>query len=228
VSALLASSPPARAGARWPRGFAAALVLTAAASAVFSYRQNFAGQIGGPISLEKSLWLNYTITAWFIVPVFLVGHPALDRSLRHVLGGFLVSMAARGIAELWLIYITLGWSPLYGISHDIFNIALIAALRQRALGDGVVLDRFNRTVRRFCTSLQGSLLAEIVFAALFYRMGVHQDAVYFAPETEAFAHINRLTRCVDLVVYSDLAWFLWSQRRPLFGRPAPVTATHPT
>jgi hypothetical protein len=224
----LARSPdvPARPLAPWPGGLLAALLLTCAASAVFYYRQNFAGQVGGPISMEKSLWLNYTMTAWFVVPAFLAWHGALDRSLRHVLGWFLASMAVRGVAELWLIYVTFGWSPIYGISHDVFNIALIAVLRRRARGDLVGLDGFNLAVRRFCTSLQGSLVAEIVFAALFYRMGVHQDAVYFAPPTEAFAHINLLTRCVDIVVYGDLAWFLWSQRRPLFGRPASMIGAH--
>ncbi len=199
-----------------------ALLLTGAASAVFYYRQNFAGQVGGPISIEKSLWLNYTITAWFVIPAFLVWHPALTRRLRTVLGWFLASMVARGVAELWLIYVAFGWSPLYGIAHDVVTIALIAVLRRRAEREPARLEAFEAAVLRFCTSIQASLVAEIAFAALFYRMGVHGDAVYFAPPTAAFAHINLLTRGVDVVVYADLARFLWRQRGPLFGRLAPV------
>jgi hypothetical protein len=198
------------------------LLLTAATSALFYYRQNFAGQVGGPISIEKSLWLNYTITAWFVIPAFLVAHPALARPVRVILGWFLASMVARGVGELWLIYVVFGWSPIYGISHDVFNIALIAVLRRRKRGE---LDPFNTAVLRFSTSIQLSLVAEIAFAALFYRMRVHDDAVYFAAPTPEFAHINLLTRCVDLLVYADLARFLWRQRGPLFGWPRPQMAT---
>lgn len=210
-------------GARWPRGLPGALLLTAAATAVFAYRQNVAGQVGGPISLEKALWLNYTITAWFVVPAFLVAHPALSRGPRRVLAWFLASMGARGVAELWLIYVAFAWSPLYGIAHDVFNIALVAALRRRGGGGREPSAAFDAGALRFCSSIQASLVAEILFAALFYRMGVHGDAVYFAPPTAEFAHINLLTRCVDVVVYADLARFLWRQRGPLLGRRAPLT-----
>lgn len=210
----------------WPAGLFHALLLTAAASAILYYRQNFAGQVGGPISLEKALWLNYTITAWFVVPAFLVWHPQVDRSLRLILAAFLASMLARGAAELWLIYVAFGWSPLYGITHDLSCIVLIAALRSRFRRALAGADAFNTAVRRFCASIQLALVAEIVFAALFYRMGVHRAAVYFAPPTEAFAHINLLTRWVDAAVYADLALFLWRQRGALFRSPALAPGEH--
>ncbi len=217
----------ARALVRPPRtGLFYALVLTAVASAVLYYRQNFAGQVGGPISVEKALWLNYTITAWFVLPAFLVRHPKVDRPLRLILGGFLVSMIARGAVELWLIYVTFGWSPVYGITHDLSCIGLIAVLRRSVRPWLAGADAFNAAVGRFCVSIQASLVAEIVFAALFYGMGVHRDAVYFAPPTEAFAHINLLTRWVDTAVYLDLGLFLWRQRHVLFRPPAPVPAEH--
>ena len=210
----------------WRTGLLHALLLTAAASAVLYYRQNFAGQVGGPISVEKALWLNYTITAWFVVPAFLVWHPEVGRPLRLILGSFLASMIARGGVELWLIYVAFGWSPLYGITHDLSCIALIAALRRRFRRELAGAGAFNTAVLRFCASIQLALVAEIVFAALFYRMGVHRDAVYFAPPTEAFAHINLLTRWVDVAVYTDLAVFLWHQRHALFGPRALVPGEH--
>lgn len=196
-------------------GVVAGALVTAGVSAVFYYRQNFAGQVGGPISVEKILWLNFVITAWFVVPAFLLRHPALDRALRIVLGTFLASMLARGVVELWLIYVTFGWNPVYGIAHNVFNIALIAVLRYRLRAQLATLDSFNASVRGFVTSVQATLVAESVFAALFYRMAVHQDAVYFAAPTEAFARINLLTRWVDVAVYSYLATFLWRQRSAL-------------
>lgn len=213
--------------ARWHGRLLYALLVTAAGSAVFYYRQNFMGQVGGPISVEKIFWLNYTITARFVVPAFLLRHPAVDRPLRVILASFLASMVARGVVELWLIYVAFGWSPLYGIAHNVCNSALIAVLCRTLDRRAAGVDAFNAGVRRFVTSIRGSLVAECVFASLFYRMYVHQEAVYFAAPTEAFAHINLLTRWVDVLVYTDLGLFLWRQRRALFTRPALVLAERP-
>jgi len=81
-------------------------------------------------------------------------------------------------------------------------------------------DAFNRDVLGFCTLVQASLVAEIVFAALFYRTGLHRDAVYFAAATEEFRRINLLTRWVDVAVYAALVRFLVRQRTVLFpGHP---------
>jgi hypothetical protein len=193
----------------------------AAVSTFFYYRQNYAGQIGGPMSIEKILWLNYALTAWFVMPAFLLHHPALHRPLRVTVGCFLASMLGRGVIEVWLIYVAFGWSPLYGIAHNLSNIALLTALGRLLRGDWAHLDHFNAGVWRFLSSIRLSLVAESVFAALFYRMHVHQDAVYFAPPTDAFLHINLLTRLVDVAVYTDLGLFLWRHRRALFTRPSP-------
>jgi hypothetical protein len=210
-------TPPA-ALARPPAGLLAALGLTMVASAVFYYRQNWAGQVGGPMSIEKSLWLHYAITTWFVIPAFLVRHPAVTRPLRVILGSFLASMLGRGVIELWLIYVAFGWSPLYGIAHNMSNAVLFLVLVRRFRPGLADLDPFNAGVRHFVGSIRLSLLAESVFAFLFYRMQVHQEAVYFAPPTEAFAHITLLTRWVDVVVYADLGLFLWRHRHALFRR----------
>jgi hypothetical protein len=196
------------------------LCVMAAFSAAFYYRQNYAGQVGGPMSVEKILWLNYALTAWFVIPAFLLRHPDLAPPLRVILGSFLASMLGRGVIELPLIYVAFGWSPLYGIAHNLGNMALFFVLFRWLRGRLADLDDFNAGVRGFVTSIRWSLLAESVFAALFYRMAVHQDAVYFAPPTEAFAHINALTRWVDVAVYTSLGVFLWRQRHALFTRPA--------
>jgi len=198
------------------------LLAMAACSAVFYYGQNYAGQVGGPMSIEKILWLNYALSAWFVMPAFLLRRPDLAPPLRAILGAFLASMLGRGVIELWLIYVAFGWSPLYGIAHNAVNMTLFAVLVRRHRTALRGLDPFNAGVRGFVTAIRWSLLAESVFAALFYRMQVHQDAIYFAPPTEAFAHINLLTRVVDVAVYAQLIHFLWRQRQPLFTRPARV------
>jgi hypothetical protein len=200
-------------------GLAFGLIAVAVASAVFYYRQNVAGQIGGPMSVEKVLWLNYAISAWFVLPLALSRHPALHPALRLILGVFVSGMLARGAAELWLLYVTVSWDPMYGITQDIASIALIGVLRRRFRRRLARLDGFDADVRRFTWSLQASLVAEVVFAALFRRMGLHDQAIYFAADSVEFAHINLLTRVVDVAVYGDLARFLWRQRAPLFRHP---------
>ena len=209
--------PAARA---WHGEMLYGLCVMAAFSAVFYYRQNYVGQVGGPMSVEKILWLNYALTAWFVIPAFLLRHPDLAPPLRVILGSFLASMLGRGVVELWLIYVAFGWSPLYGIAHNLGNMALFAVVCRAFRGRLADLDPFNAGVRRFVTSIRLSLVAESVFAALFYRMSVHQEAVYFAPPTAAFVHINLLTRGVDVAAYTGLAVFLWRQRDALFTRPA--------
>jgi hypothetical protein len=215
-----------RAGGVAP-GLLYAIAGVAAFSAGFYYRQNVSGQVGGPISVEKILWLNYTLTAWFVVPAFLARHPGLDPALRTIIRCFLASMLVRAAVELPLIYVTFGWSPIYGIAHDVFNIVMIAVLRVAYRDRLARLDPFNREVRRFCAAVQLALVAEIVFAALFYRMGVHREAVYYAPPTEAFRHINLLTRWVDVAVYAHLAFFLWRGRRRVRIVPTSEPAAAP-
>ena len=137
-----------------------------------------------------------------------------------MLGAFLASMVSRGLIELWLIYVAFGWSPVYGIGHDLSCIALIAWLRVALDARRRARDAFNRDALGFCTLIQASLVAEIVFAALFHRTGLHRGAVYFAAATDEFRRINLLTRWVDVAVYAGLVRFLARQRTILFHRPA--------
>ena len=185
----------------------------------FGIRQNVSPVIGGPISLPKMLWLNYALLGWFVVPWFLWRHVRVTPSLRRVFGAHLISMYARGVVELWMLYVAISWSPIYGITHDLFQISLIAGFRQASRkSPSITEDRFNQAVRRFCTSIQLSLLAEIMFATLFYQTGAHHQAIYFASSTASYRFINDLTVLVDIAVYANLAVFLWKQRGVLCRR----------
>jgi len=54
---------------RWP--LVSSVAALSAASAVFAWRQNHLAVVGGPISMAKTLWLNYMLIAMYIVPFFL-------------------------------------------------------------------------------------------------------------------------------------------------------------
>ena len=185
----------------------------------FGVRQNVSPVIGGPISLPKLLWLNYALLGWFVVPWFLWQHQQVIPSVRRIFAAHLISMCTRGVIELWMLYVTVSWSPIYGITQDLFQIGLITAFRVISRRPPAPIeDRFSQAVRRFCTSIQLSLCAEIIFAALFYQTGAHRQAIYFASSTEPYRFINTITVLVDIAVYANLAIFLWKQRAALFRR----------
>lgn len=196
-----------------------------AGSLVFYYRQNVSGQIGGPISVPKLLWLVYALVAWFVVPLFCWRARLLAPVLRRIYAFHFVCFALRGIAELWMLYVTVSWIPPYGIAHDLFDMALITALLWRsraALAKN--LRPWDAAARRFLTSIRLSLVCEIVFASLFHEARKGQMDLYFASSDPFFARINALTAVVVVVVYPDLVWVLWKARAALFSSGAALGA----
>jgi hypothetical protein len=202
--------------------FPASVIALVAFSLWFYYRQNFAGQIGGAMSVAKLLWLDYTLLAWFIVPFFVWRSPLIDPQLRGIYGAYLVNFLVRGVAELWMLYVTISWLPPYGITHDLFSIGLVTGLLLRRREQLSQLhDRQNLAARRFLVSIRLGLVCEIILAWLFYRATEGRIGIYFASDDPHFAFINRLTWAIVLFAYSDLLNFLWRARRIFF----PVAST---
>lgn len=207
--------PPTRPHRRSPALFAALAVLLAV-SLHFYYRQNYAGQIGGPMSLAKLLWLDYALAAWFIVPFFFWRSARIAPALRHIYAAHLALFSLRAAVELWMLYLTISWKPPYGIAHDLLVIVVITALLSRTTEDQAArADAPNRAARRFLLSIRLGLCCEILFAWLFYRAIDGATAVYFASPDPAFALINRLTWGA-VFFYPDLAFTLWQGRDALF------------
>src|SRR5262245_36539824 len=102
------------------------------AALVFRHGQNAGGRIGGPISWPKLLWLTYTLAAWFVAAFFFWRSAQVAPARRRAYGWHLASFTARGLIELWLIYVAVAWIPPYGITHDVLDIALITAVTRGA------------------------------------------------------------------------------------------------
>jgi hypothetical protein len=197
--------------------FPAAVIGLLTVSLWFYYRQNFAGQIGGAMSVAKLLWLDYTLLAWFIIPFFVWRSPLVASSVTEIYGAHLVNFFFRGLAELWMLYITISWLPPYGIGHDLFSIGLITGLLLRSRGKLSELHGAqNSAARRFLVSIRLGLVCEIILAWLFYRATEGRIGIYFASDDPHFAFINRLTWAIVLFAYSDLLNFLWRARRVFF------------
>lgn len=194
----------------------AALVGLGALAWRFYRRQNsrgVKGVKGGAISPPKMAWLFFTVFLWFIVCPLAALDPGLETGVRQVLGAFAVSMWLRGLAELYMLYVSRNWRPPIGVAHDVFCIALVAGgvVLLPGAWPGVPPDADARAVWQtaLLSLVLFSLCVETVYAALFFRAvegrTVGEDGVWFAAENEArFARINRLTFWLNLPQYAVL------------------------
>ena len=189
---------------RFPLWLLAAGGVTAAVLA-FARKQNRGERVGGPMSLPKTLWLNYTLLSWFVVPAALLRREGLSRGTRAALTAHLLSFTIRGAAEMWMLYRTHSWRVAYGVGHDALDFALISALLRRSVrGEGA-----DGVARRHLDDLRATLVAEMVFASLFHRAVAGktqgQDGIYFASDEPHFRQINLMTAAVDGAAYARLA-----------------------
>jgi len=163
------------------KGLLYVLIVFGVCTAWFFSRQNYAGQIGGQISIVKTLWLYYAISAWIIIPIFYFHSNKTNLILSRIYKFHLISFTIRALVELWMLYVTISWIPPYGIAHDVFAISLIAFslwyFREKL---HLIADKGNVSAKRFLYSIQIGLCIEIVFAWLFYRVTGGQVGIYFA------------------------------------------------
>lgn len=177
-------------------GLALGLLLVATISLIFARRQNRAAGLGGAISRPKQLWLAWTIYTWFVVAPTVAADPGLPRPLAWTLGGFAGWMWFRGLAELFMLYVTKNWRPPYGISHDLSCIAWIlgAGIYFGPVTEGVAAQ----WVQALVLVMLASLCLETWYAWAFFRAvegrTTGHDGVWFAdPHDPRFRRINQVT-----------------------------------
>jgi hypothetical protein len=132
-------------------------------------------------------------------------------------------MWVRGLAEMYMLYVSKSWRPPYGIGHDVLCILLV-------LG-GLAWNHAHWTgplsaVGTWALALVGlvlvSLVIEIAYAVLFFRAvegaTTGEEGVWFADEEQArFRRINRLTFVLNLPMYGALAALLTVGLGPVPG-----------
>lgn len=191
------------------------LALACAGAALFFRRaQNAKGARGGRISGPKVAWLFYAVFLWFIVCPLVALDSAVPVEARGVLGAFAAFMWLRGVAELFLLYVTKSWRPPYGVAHDVACIALVlgglAWGRARWLG---TLDTADTWALALVALVLVSLFVEVAYAALFFHAvegrTTGDEGIWFADEEQArFRRINRLTLALNVPLYLGLAVLL--------------------
>jgi hypothetical protein len=205
-------------------GLLVTLGLLGLAAVWFYHGQNAAGHVGGAISLPKIFWLNFALSAFFVMPAFIWRDQRLDPALRFIFAVQFLNWIIRGIAELWLMYGIHAWIPPYGMYHGMFTVALLCSLqyRKRRLL-ATATTPVDRNVKRFLIFSMIFGTCEIIFAALFYR-AVHFDTAttWFANGSSSFVFINRLTTVVDVFAYAALLLTVYRYYRPAAPQLVPA------
>ena len=174
-------------------------------------RQNRAGRSGGPIALSKAIWLHYTLYTWFFVLPYayyrLPDAPVGDRTLW---AAFALSMWIRGAAEAVMLFKTKNWTPIIGISHDIFTFGLMVWAYSSGARAEIATDP---AIAVFSGSMLLSILVETHHAASFFAImrGKTQGdgGLWYAHKGDPrFRRILRATTFFNGVLYSALIYFL--------------------
>jgi hypothetical protein len=202
-----ASLPQVTLNHRWL--LVSSIALLSTASAAFAWRQNHAAVVGGPISMAKTLWLNYMLIAMYVVPFFLWREKTLEPVTRRLFGWLFASFALRAPIELWIIFFTRGWRCGYGITHDLLTVGLLAYLRRRMSTDEV---RRDMAALRIATLLQITLFVEMFMAWEFSKLASPAEGIYFAADTPHFRIVNIASWIAVGIGYPAMLYLL-SRRR---------------
>lgn len=192
----------------------AALALFVLLGVLFARRQNRPGARGGRISPPKVAWLFYAVYFWFILCPAVALEPAVPPPARAVLGLFGASMWLRGVAELYMLYVSKSWRPPYGIGHDVLCLALVlGGLAWHHAHWAGRLSPVDVWALALIGLVLASLLIEIAYAVLFFRAvegaTTGEQGIWFADEEQArFRRINRLTFTCNIPMYGALAALL--------------------
>ena len=188
----------------------ASLAVLVVATAAFYWAQNRFRPVGGEISVPKLLWLSYAIALWVAVPALLAADGRVSVRLRQAFAALVIFVLARGAAELWMLYISLNWSPWYGIAHDLACVTLLVALALRA---GWPHSPIDRVISVHLAVTAAAFVPEMYFAwymqAHFTTSGEH--AIYFVPDDPRYSEVLRATTVVvvSLSFYFPFFFFRW-------------------
>ncbi|MEE9425014.1 MAG: hypothetical protein V3V18_08530 [Methylococcales bacterium] len=180
--------------------------------AVYFYWLQNSGQLeGGKIALPKLIWLVYAIVLWFLIPAFIIKDRQVLEHWKTIFRIFLINMLLRGVVELYLMYVTVSWSPYYGIFHDVFSIVLLISLLLWFRGN-IQKDLYFG----YAGVVLITLIIEIGFVFYMIRnVSGNVDSVYFVPNDPSHSVILSIT----WVVVGLLTIYLFEfSRRLLRGR----------
>jgi hypothetical protein len=207
-------------------GLLVACASLCAGAVYFYFDQNASNRVGGPVSPQKLAWLAYAILLWFVLPAAIALDGRSAKVLKQAFGILFLLMLARGVIELWMLYVILNWSPWYGIAHDGLCAMVLAGYGLRAFRIGAWRTPPNALLLAHLAVTAVAFVPEIYFAHYmtqnFNTLGA--AAVYFVPDEERYRDVLRVTAAVvvALSIYLPLFVLGWlvgtpeSKRTPAF------------
>ena len=183
-----------------------ALGLVTGAAAAFYIAQNRLGPVGGQIALVKLIWLAGAVLLWGVLPLLLMGDARLGAYLRGAFAALAALMLARATIEGWMLYVTLDWSPWYGIGHNALCVAVLAGLAAACRPRNAL----EKLARRHLAASAAFFVPETYFAwymqAHFVTAGPR--AVYFVPGDASHVQVLLITAITVVILAAYLAVFL--------------------
>jgi hypothetical protein len=188
------------------RSTGVAIGAVAGAAAVFYLAQNTLRPVGGEIAPAKLLWLAGAILLWGVLPWLLLADARLGMRLRRAFAVLAALMLARAAVEGWMLYVTLDWSPWYGIAHDAACMAALLGLAVRI----APTNALERLARRHLAVSAAFFVPEIYFAGYMLAHFVTQGeaAVYFVPDLPDHSIVLWLTTATVVCLAAYVAVFL--------------------
>lgn len=182
-------------------------VLILSVSLIFYYSQNKDQKIGGKIAICKLFWLDYTLIAWFFLPIVFY-FQNMKGSHFNIFYVISISMWIRGIIELYMLYVSKNWTPPIGIAHDLFTFLIATFSFYKTLP-------MNSSSTIISLSLLLSLILETYYAYAFYKIvkdkTTGDDAIWFASkENPKFCNILKITTFFNFIIYPILLYTIYS------------------
>jgi hypothetical protein len=203
-----------RSDARLRVGALFAVGATLSCALAFHAVQNRFALTGGSVALCKGIWLGLAVLFWLVLPALILADVRIAPALKRPFRWLLLLMGARGVAELFMLYVFKNWLPIYGIAHDLLCAALLCGwcARHRGLRAAGSGDPPPAAVWRHALFTGALFLPEIYYAwymqANFTTRGT--SAVYFVPDDAAHSQVLAVTTAVDAVALAYLCLFLFA------------------
>jgi hypothetical protein len=174
-------------------------------------RQNKGQRLGGPISNCKGLWLYWTISVWFFLIPIALTHGDWPAAAWWAWGGLSVSMWVRGIAEIYMLFVTKNWTPKIGITHDLVTLAWVIGA---SLWQWESLHYAAWWIQLFTLALAISLAIETWYAWAFLQLVRERtkgkEGIWYATkEDPKFRLILNVTTTFNTILYMLTALFVW-------------------
>lgn len=174
-------------------------------------RQNSGTRLGGPISYSKALWLYWTISVWFFLIPIALTQGDWPMAVWWGWGLFSLSFWLRGIAELYMLFVSKNWTPKIGITHDIITGGVLIACYALHWQSLMYAAWW---IQLMSLGMVISICVETWYAWAFLQLVRERtkgkNGIWYATkEDPQFLFILRVTTLFNTILYSIVAAFIW-------------------